>query len=40
MKKIPKKEIWRNYRIERDPDPNFRIFPCDFAIEEDDDGWV
>jgi len=40
MKKIPKKEIFRSYRIERDPNPNLRLFKCDFITEEaDDEQW-
>ena len=40
--KIPKKEYSRDYELERDPNPNLRLFPCDFRELEEEceqDGW-
>ena len=37
MYKIPKKEVERDYRIERDPNPNLRLFECDFWEELDNE---
>jgi len=37
-KKIPKKEIFRFYIVERDPNPAYRLFACDF--EEETDAWI
>ena len=42
-KKIPHNEIFRNYVVEQDPHPGYRLFKCDFdeiEDEENDDGWV
>ena len=40
MKKIPKREYERFYKIERDPDPNLRLFESDFEDEDyDENGW-
>jgi len=38
--KIPRREIYRNYLVEKDPNPNYRIFPCDFEeLEIDENEW-
>jgi hypothetical protein len=39
-KRVPKNEIFRYYKIERDPDPMRRVFPSEFEIEEGmEDEW-
>ena len=39
-KNIPRKEVFRYYAFERDPNPKYRIFPCDFEEEEvPEDEW-
>lgn len=34
-KRIPKTEIRRCYVYNGDPNPNMRIFPCDFEYDEE-----
>jgi len=36
-KKIPKKEIFRYYKVERDPNVNLRILPCDWEELENEE---
>jgi hypothetical protein len=36
-KKIPKSEYSRDYRVERDPDPNLRVFPREYEIVNEEE---
>jgi hypothetical protein len=39
-KRVAKNEIFRYYKIERDPDPMRRVFPSEFEHAEDfEDEW-
>jgi hypothetical protein len=38
-KRIARKEVFRFYIVERDPNPQFRVFPCEFIKEDEKDGW-
>ena len=38
-KKVPHNEIFRYYAVERDPNPNLRVFPCEFEEVENEDEW-
>ena len=35
--RLPHEEIKRNYRTERDPNAQYRIFPCEIREELDED---
>ena len=39
MKRIPKDEIVRYYKIEKDPNPNLRVLACDFEYDTDEEDW-
>lgn len=36
-KRVAHSEIFRNYYVERDPKPGFRLFRCDYEDIEDDE---
>jgi len=38
-RKVPHNEVFRYYIVERDPHPGFRVFPCDFE-EEQENEWI
>jgi len=35
-KKVPKNEVYRYYKVERDPNVNLRILKCDWEELEDE----